>query len=141
MTTTMRPTGRLTGRLTRRLAASAAFLAIALAAAAPALRAAESGGIVREGQGVVTELGPDASAISYWTKAPDGWHEVTTVDMITGRDSDAERHAIVRFSAILLPGQSQLISIPVAIGSPQQVLRIRRIGNRIEMERVSGPST
>jgi len=137
MTTTMRFAGRLAGRL----AASAAFLAIALAAAAPALRAAQPGGTVREGQGVVTVLGPDASAISYWTSAPDGWHVVTTVDLVSGRDSDAERHAIVRFSAILLPGQSQLISVPVAIGSPQQVLRIRRIGDRIEMERVSGPST
>jgi hypothetical protein len=34
----------------------------------------------------------------------------------TGQDGDAEKHAVVRFSSVLLPGQSQLISVPVAIG-------------------------
>jgi hypothetical protein len=78
--------------------------------------------------------------VSYWSSAPDGWHVVTTVDTIVGRDSETEQHAIVRFSATLAPGQSQVISVPLALGEQQQVLRIRRVGDRIEMERIAEPS-
>jgi len=46
----------------------------------------------------------------------------------------------VRFASVLLPGQSQLISVPFAIGEQQQVLRIRRLGDRIEVARVPGPA-
>jgi hypothetical protein len=66
---------------------------------------------------------------------------VTTVDIVFDPDSDTEKHAVVRFSAVLLPGQSQLISVPVAIGEQQKVLRIRRTGDRIEVVRIPGPST
>jgi hypothetical protein len=45
---------------------------------------------------------------------------------------------VVRFSSVLLPGQSQLISGPFAIGERQPVLRIRRLGDRIEVARVGG---
>jgi hypothetical protein len=45
---------------------------------------------------------------------------------------------VVRFSAVLLPGLSQLISVPFAVGEQQQVLRIRRLGDRIEISRVPG---
>jgi hypothetical protein len=45
---------------------------------------------------------------------------------------------VVRFSSVLLPGQSQLISVPFAIGERQQVLRIRRLGDQIEVARVGG---
>jgi hypothetical protein len=68
----------------------------------------------------------------------DGWHVVTTVDTVIGQDGDAEKHAVVRFSSVLLPGQSQLISVPFAIGEPQQILRIRRLGDQIEVARVPG---
>jgi hypothetical protein len=53
----------------------------------------------------------------------------------------AEEHAVVRFSSVLLPGQSQLISVPLAIGERQQVLRIRRLGGQIEVARVPGAAT
>ena len=56
----------------------------------------------------------------------------------TGQDGDAEKHAVVRFSSVLLPGQSQLISVPFAIGERQQVLRIRRLGDQIVVARVGG---
>ena len=46
----------------------------------------------------------------------------------------------MRFSATLLPGQTQLISVPFAVGEQQQVLRIRRIGDAIEVERIAGSS-
>jgi hypothetical protein len=47
----------------------------------------------------------------------------------------------VRFSSLLLPGQSQLISVPVAIGERQLALRIRRLGDQIEVAQVPGSSS
>jgi hypothetical protein len=44
---------------------------------------------------------------------------VTTVDTVIGQDGDAEKHAVVRCSSVLLPGQSQLISVPFALGDRQ----------------------
>jgi hypothetical protein len=41
---------------------------------------------------------------------------------------------------VLLPGQSQLISVPFAIGEQQQVLRVRRLGDEIEIARIPGSS-
>jgi hypothetical protein len=63
---------------------------------------------------------------------------VTTVDTVTGQNSDTEEHALVRFASVLLPGQSQLISVPFAVGEQQQLLRIRRLGDQIEIKRVPG---
>jgi hypothetical protein len=113
-------------------------------AASPTLLATQTdqslGKAVSENQGVVTPLGADTTAVSYWTSAPDGWYVVTTVDTVIGRDSNHEQHAIVRFSATLEPGQSQQISVPMAVGEQEQVLRIRRVNDRIEMERIADPS-
>lgn len=95
---------------------------------------------VLENQAVTIRLGENTTAVSYWSSAADGWHVVTTVDTVTGKDTETEQHAIVRFSATLSPGQEQLISVPVAIGEATQALRIRRQGDRIEMERVADPS-
>ena len=118
----------------------AGVLAVALAAAKPALSAPEHDRTVREGQAVMTELDANASAITYWLKQSDGWHVVTTIDLVIGRDTEAEKHAVVRFSSVLLPGQSQLISVPFVIGEQQQVLRIRRLGDQIEIARFPGSS-
>lgn len=95
---------------------------------------------VRENEAVVTRLGSNATAVSYWASTPEGWQVLTTVDTVIGRDTDAEQHAIVRFSATLAPGQEQLISIPVAIGEEALALRIRRQGDRIEMQPIADPS-
>jgi hypothetical protein len=116
----------------------AGILVAVFATVTPDLKAARLDNAVREGQAVVTELGANASAITYWVRESDGWHVVTTVDTVNGRDSDAEKHAVVRFSSVLLPGQSQLISVPFVIGARQQVLRIRRLGDQIEVVRVPG---
>ena len=111
-------------------------LVLAPAAVAPN-HAVEAYNTVREGQAVMTELSADANAITYWVSESDGWHVVTTVDTrIT--DGDDEKHAVVRFSSVLLPGQSQQISVPVAIGEQQQVISIRRVGDQIEVGRVPG---
>jgi len=116
----------------------AGILVAAFATVTPELKADQLNNAVREGQAVTTELGANASAITYWVSRSDGWHLVTTVDTVIGNDGNAEKHAVVRFSSVLLPGQSQLISVPFAIGERQQVLRIRRLGDRIEVARVGG---
>jgi hypothetical protein len=94
---------------------------------------------VREGEAVVTELSVNASAITYWVSESDGWHVVTTVAIRLDQDKDTNT-TVVRFSAVLLPGQLQRISVPVAIGERQQVRCIRRLGDRLETARVFGPS-
>src|SRR5882757_284682 len=105
----------------------------------PELRAAQLDRAVREGHAVTTELGANVSAITYWVNGSDGWHVVTTVDTVIEQNGDVEKHAVVRFSSVLLPGQSQLISVPLAVGERQQVLHIRRLGDQVEVARVGGP--
>ena len=113
-----------------------AVLIAALATATPALCGAD----VREGEGIVTKLGANASAITYWVNEPGGWHVVTTVDTKSGENADDEKHTIVSFSSSLLPGQSQLISVPAAVGEPQPLLRIRRLADGLEVVQVSAAS-
>jgi hypothetical protein len=119
-------------------AAGLAGILVAVLATAPGLKADQPNNAVREGHAVTTELSGKAAAVTYWVSKSDGWHVVTTVDTVVDRNGDAGKHAIVRFSSVLLPGQSQLVSVPSAIGEQQQVLRIRRQGDRIEVARVSG---
>ena len=95
---------------------------------------------VAENQAVTTRLGENATAVSYWASAADGWHVITTVDSVVAADTETEQHLIVRFAATLQPGQEQLVSVPGAIGTEQQALRIRRVGDNIEMTRVADPS-
>ena len=118
----------------------AGILVAGLIVASSSPRAAEENQTVPEGQAVRTELGGDATAVSYWVSAPDGWHVVTTIDSVSGRDTDTEHHAVARFSATLLPGQMQVISVPLPLGEPQWTLRIQRIGNRIEVARLTEPA-
>ena len=123
-----------------RAAGLAGLLAVVLATATADLRAAQGNSAVHEGQAIATELSPNASAVTYWASESDGRHVVTTVDTVISRDGEAEQHAVVRFSSVLLPGQSQLISVPFAIGEQQQVLRIRRLGDQIEVAKIPGPA-
>ena len=95
---------------------------------------------VAENQAVVTRLGNGATVVSYWASAADGWHLVTTVDTVVAADTETEQHLIVRFSATLQPGQEQLVSVPGAPGTEQQALRIRRVGDNIQMMRIADPS-
>jgi hypothetical protein len=119
----------------------AGILVVALATTALALAATPLDSVLREGQAAETELDANTSAITYWVSESDGWHVVTTVDAVIDQGGDTEKHAVVRFSAVLLPGQSQRISVPFAVGEQQQVLRIRRLGDQIEVKRVSGSAT
>ena len=116
----------------------AGILVAVFATVTPELKADQLNNAVREGHAVTTELGANASAITYWVGRSDGWHVVTTVDTVIEQNGDAEKHAVVRFSSVLLPGQAQLISVPLAVGERQQVLRIRRLGDQVEVARVDG---
>jgi hypothetical protein len=116
----------------------AGILVLVFATVTPGLKADQLNKAVREGHAVTTKLGANASAITYWVSEADGWQVVTTVDTVIKQNGDAGEHAVVRFSSVLLPGQSQLISVPFAIGERQQVLRIRRLGDQIEVARVGG---
>jgi len=123
-----------------KVASLAGILMVALATTVFAQNATQLDKTLPEGQGIVTALSANSTAITYWVSASDGWHVVTTVDTVFGLDSDAEGHEVVRFSAVLLPGQCQLISVPGPIGEPQQVLRIRRRGDHIEVLRLPASS-
>jgi len=92
---------------------------------------------VGAGQAVTTELGGNAKAITYWTNHPEGARVVTTVDTVTAAESDAEQHAVVRLQATLLPGQVQEVSVPLAAGEAQPVLRIERVGDRITVSKIT----
>jgi hypothetical protein len=121
----------------------AGTFAIAYATAVRGLDAAQPDDAVVEGHPVVTQLGSDASAMTYWRSQQDGWHVVTIVQFAPQPDEQAEnyapeRYAVVRFSSVLLPGQSQMISVPLAVGEPPEALRIARIGERITVARVPG---
>ena len=118
----------------------AAILVAALGATAHDLRAAQPESGILERRAMVTELSTNASATTYWVAETDGSHVVTTIDIVFEHGGDAEQHAIARFSATLLPGQVERNLVPYAIGQQQQVLRIRRVGDRIEVARVSGSS-
>jgi hypothetical protein len=119
-----------------RAAGYGVVLAAALAIATPALGGAEVG----EGEGVITKLGTHAFAVTYWVNEPRGWRVVTTVDTTASGTADSDNHAIIRFSSSLLPGQSQLVSVPAASGQPQPILRIRRLADGLEVVPLSAAS-
>jgi hypothetical protein len=76
-------------------------------------------------------LGGNASALTYWVDRADGRHVVTTVDTVIG---GTQQHAVVRFSAVLQPGQSQIVSIPASDAAHARELQIRYIGNDVELK-------
>jgi len=122
-----------------KIAGFAGALAVLFVAFSPSLRADWVDRPIPEGQGVRVELSDNASAITYWLSEPDGWHVVTTVDTVIAQESNADKHAIVRFEAVLLPGQSQAISVPFGTGERQQLLRIRRFGDQLQVAYVPHP--
>ena len=98
---------------------------------------AGAGKTAAAGQAITTELGGNAKAITYWTDQPEGARVVTTVDTVTAADTDAEQHAVVRLQSVLQPGQAQEISVPMALGEAQPVLRIERGGDQITVSKVT----
>jgi hypothetical protein len=87
----------------------------------------------------VTYLGGGASALVYWVDRADGRHVVTTVDtaLADAGGSGEDKHAIVRFTTILLPGQAQSVSVPTPGTVEPQELRISYVDDRIYLALVS----
>lgn len=120
-----------------------ALIAALTVGASGSAHAAEPRGAVPQSAGIATDLGHHTSALTYWVDEADGAHVVTTIDTITGNEASPGEalHAVVRFSALILAGQSQVISVPGPVGAPPQALRIRNLGTRfdtadIEVDRV-----
>ena len=94
---------------------------------------------------VTTDLGNRTSALTYWVDEAQGIRVVTTIDSVTGEVSGSPHHSVVRFSALILPGQSQVISVPGPVGAQPPMLQIRRLGNRdgryrIQVQRIDTAS-
>jgi len=115
-------------------------LGTVLVAAAVALAQplwAGAGKTVGAGQAITTELGANAKAVTYWTNRPEGALVVTTVDTVSAAETEAETHAVVRLQSTLQPGQVQEISVPLALGEQQPVLRIERIADQVTVSKVA----
>lgn len=107
-----------------------ALLGAALLAASPA-----SATELREGQSAVTQLSPDASAVTYFVDRPDGFHVIVTVR--TGHDAGPDavhQPPAVRFSSRILAGQTIDLSMPEAAGGADTVLEITRRAERVAVE-------
>jgi hypothetical protein len=114
--------------------AGAAGLAIALAGAAPAKTSPQEG-TIQGRQAAVTHLAPGVSAFTYWMNGADG--EVVTLVRLSengptqaGTDS---RDFVLRFTVVLAPGQTQTISVPGIDWGRPPTIRIRRLGETIEV--------
>ena len=84
-----------------------------------------------QGAAVVTPLGAEASAVTYWVDGPEGFRVVTTV-----ASGDADRQdpcAVVRLSTVLRPGQTQTVSVPGPAGSPPRAMLFRRSVGGVEV--------
>lgn len=112
----------------------AAAIGIVLTAAAPS-DASWSGGTVLGTDAAVTHLAPDIGAFTYWLNGPGG--EVVTFLRVRGNNSAGagtkERDLVFRFSLFLVPGQTQTISVPGIDWRDPPIIRIRRVGDKIEV--------
>jgi len=114
------------------MAAGAAAMAIFVAVAAPA---DPQGVWLSELEVVVTDLGGGRNAQTFWVDRPDGFYVVTIVDTDRrdgDRGDDRDGHSVVEVTMILLPGQTQMITVP-GPNVPTPTLRIRRDGDRVEL--------
>jgi predicted lysophospholipase L1 biosynthesis ABC-type transport system permease subunit len=70
----------------------------------------------------------DMSVNAYYQPTPQGLRIVTTAQGKNSAD-------IIRFVTTLQDGQQALISVPRAFGQPAAELRVRRVGDHIELVR------
>ena len=119
-----------------RISALGTLLAAGLLAVAQPLFAG-GGKTVGEGQAITTELSSNAKAVTYWTNRAEGALVVTTVDTVAAAETEAEQHAVVRLQTLLQPGQVQEISVPLAMGETQPVLRIERVADQITVSKIT----
>lgn len=129
----------LTGALTLAGATHAADGQEAVATAASSALARD----LREGVHTLAPLGERSFAVTRWVAGADGFHVQTIVDTLRPGITDLaaeDRHAIVRLSTVLGPGETQTIAVPEGPrGSAPSSLQVQRIGDRVEL-RVAEPA-
>jgi len=90
---------------------------------------------LREGQPAVTQLAPNASAVTYFVDRPDGYHVIVTVTVAHDANADVlHQPRVVHFSSQILPGQTIDFSTPDSAGPADTVLEITRRAERIAVE-------
>lgn len=104
--------------------------ATSVIAAAPVL-AGEA--LPAERQAIVTHLGGKASAVTYYVREDKGFQVITTLDAAA---APGAAPAVVRVSAVLQPGQEQIVSLPGPVGGDSTTLRISRVDDRIEVTKL-----
>jgi hypothetical protein len=90
---------------------------------------------LHDGQSSVTQLAPNASAVTSLVDRADGYHVIVTVT--TAHDANADmlhQPPVVRFSSRILPGQTIDLSMPNAAGPANTVLEITRRAERVAVE-------
>ena len=108
------------------------FLAPALAGAALLGAGGASAQELREGQAAVTQLAPNASAVTYFVDRPDGSHVIVTVKPQHDAAADAlHQPPALRFTSRIVPGQTIDVSLPDASGPSDTVMEITRRADRI----------
>ncbi|HKM63359.1 MAG TPA: hypothetical protein VJY39_12810 [Acidisphaera sp.] len=96
---------------------------LALLGAAPAVHADS----LRPIDGMQADLG-DVSVYAYYVDTPHGFHLVATAQTM------AAEPTVLRFEAVLQPGQDATISVPRAVGQPPVRLVFHRRGDVIEFD-------
>jgi len=113
------------------------FLVPALAGAALLGASAASAQELREGQTAVTQLSPNASAVTYFVDRPDGYHLFVTVRPAHDAAADAlHQPPALRFTSRIVPGQTIDVSMPDASGPSDTVMQITRRADRIAVQTV-----
>jgi len=79
-------------------------------------------------RGEKIDLGP-VNGIAYYTVEKDGYHVVAT---LADADSDA-----VRFEAVLVPGQTMILSSPASVGQAPARIEISRNDDRVQVNALS----
>jgi hypothetical protein len=86
-----------------------------------------------EGQASLTQLGPNASAVTWFVDRPDGYHIFVAVETNQG-NHDLDRQSVVRFTSRIVPGQNLDISASELSGSPLLTLEITRRADVVSVD-------
>ena len=100
-------------------------LIIAAASALTFMGAAHAGEL-KPIRAQIIELG-EVSGVAYYTVEHDGFHVVATL-------AEGEAGTPVRLQAVLVPGQSVVLSTPRAVGVAPVVVEISRQGDKVFVE-------
>lgn len=85
---------------------------------------------------LVTPMGAGSTMTTYWVDEPEGFRVFVTVESVRpGAAGREDPRATVRSSIVLRPGQTQTIAMFDPDGvAPPSVIRVRRLGERIEVQ-------